>query len=96
MHEIMEIDLWNAFLFALVLAFGVVAFISGLILVKISPGKGRTAGFLQMLFGWIALFIIPLFLWNLDFLLITVMILLGGLVGLVAALLILFGLLMKT
>ncbi len=96
MHEIIEMTTLNAFLFALVLIFGICALLSGLVLAIFGAEKSRAMGFLQLIFGWIALFVLYLFLWNPDFLVTMIAVIIGGVIGAVVAFGLILVLLMKS
>jgi hypothetical protein len=90
MHEIIDIYPLTGFLFALVFIFGICALGSGLLMAVFGSDKARSMGFLQMMFGWIALFVLYIFLWNPDFLVTIIVVLIGGVIGAIIA----FGLLL--
>ena len=96
MHEIVEINPGTAFLFALLFLFGICALLSGLFMAVFATQKGRAMGFLQMTFGWIALFALYLFLWNPEFLGIMITVIIGGIIGVAAAVVLLLVLVMKS
>ncbi len=96
MHEIIDINPVSAFLIALVLIFGIAALLSGLLIAIFGADKTRALGFLQMIFGWVALFVLYLFLWNPEFLLTIIAVIIGSIIGLVLALALLFFLAMKS
>ncbi len=96
MHEIIDINPASAFAFALVFIFGIAALLGGLIMAIFGSGKGRAMGFLQMIFGWIGLFILYLFLWNPEFLVIMIVVIIGGIIGAIIALGLMLLLLMKS
>ena len=96
MHEIIEINPGTAFLFALLFIFGICALLSGLFMAIFASDRGRSMGFLQMTFGWIALFALYLFLWNPEFLGIMIMVIIGGIIGVAAAFVLLLLLVMKS
>ncbi|UCE35974.1 MAG: hypothetical protein JSW00_10440 [Thermoplasmata archaeon] len=81
MHEIIDINPASAFVFALVLVFGICSLLLGLIMAVLGREKSRAMGFLQMSVGWIALFGLYLFLWNPEFLVIMIVVIIGGIVG---------------
>jgi hypothetical protein len=96
MHEIIDINPASAFVFALVLIFGGVALLTGLAMAFFGSDKSRAMGFLQMTFGWIGLFVVYLFLWNPEFLVIMIMVIIGGLLGALAAVGLMLVLVMKS
>ena len=96
MHEIMEITPWSAIIFALALLFGIAAMLTGLLMAVFSSERTRAMGFLQMVFGWVALFVLYLFLWNHDFFWQMIGAIIGGAIGIVLALGLLVFLLMRT
>ncbi len=96
MHEIVEINPGTAFLFALLFIFGICALLSGLFMAIFASERGRAMGFLQMTFGWIALFGLYLFFWNPEFLVTMIMVLIGGIIGVAAAIVLLLVLVMKS
>jgi hypothetical protein len=85
MHEIIDINPVTAFLFALVFIFGICALGSGLLMAVFGADRARSMGFLQMIFGWIALFVLYLFLWNREFLVTMIAVLIGGIIGIIIA-----------
>lgn len=85
MHEIIDINPASAFIFALVLIFGICAFLSGLLMAIFGTDKSRAMGFLQMTFGWVALFALYVFFWNPEFLVIMIVVIIGGIIGAIAA-----------
>jgi len=96
MHEIYEITPVSAIVFSLVLLFGITAFLTGLMMAVFSSEKTRAMGFLQMIFGWVALFILYMFLWNPGFFWQMIGAIIGGVIGIGIALGLLLFLLMRT
>lgn len=96
MHEIYEITPVSAIVFSLVLIFGITALLTGLMMAVLSSEKTRAMGFLQMIFGWVALFILYMFLWNPGFFWQMIGAIIGGVIGIVLALGLLVFLLMRT
>lgn len=96
MHEIIEINWATGLVFALLLIFGLVALLSGLMIAWFGTGKSRAMGFLQMSIGWIALFILYMFFWNPWFFWVMIGVIFGVLIGVGIALGLMFVLLMKS
>jgi hypothetical protein len=96
MHEIIEITPLTAFLYAILFIFGVCAMLSGLFMAVFGADKSRSLGFLQMAFGWIGLFILYMFLWNKEFLVTMIVVIIGGILGILAALALMLLLVMKS
>jgi len=96
MHEIIDINPVTALIFALVLLFGIIAFLTGLFMAILGTNKSRAMGFLQMIFGWVALFALYIFLWNPEFLLIMIMVIIGGIIGAILAFGLMLVLVMKS
>jgi hypothetical protein len=96
MHEIIDINPGSAFLFALVLIFGGIALLTGLAMAFFGSDKSRAMGFLQMTFGWVGLFLLYLFLWNPEFLVIMIVVIIGGILGALAAIGLMLLLVMKS
>lgn len=97
MHEVFEIDgFLPALVFSLVLIFGILALLTGLLMAVFGSEKSRAMGFLQMAFGWTALFALYLFLWNRDFFVQMIGVIIGGIVGAAIAFGLLLFLVMKS
>jgi len=96
MHEIIDINPGTAFIFALVLIFGICALLTGLLMAIFGSNKSRAMGFLQMIFGWVALFVLYIFLWNPDFLVKMIAVIIGGIIGAIAAFALMLLLIMKS
>lgn len=96
MHEVIDINPLTAFLFSLVLIFGICALLSGLLMAILGTEKSRALGFLQMIFGWIALFALYIFLWNREFLVTMIVVIIGGIIGVILAFGLMLVLVMKS
>ena len=80
-----EIDPGTAFLFTLLLIFGICALLSGLFMAVFASNRGKSMGFMQMTFGLVALFALYVFFWIPGFLVTMILVIIGGVIGAAAA-----------